>query len=77
MLIHAEARNETALMTEETGLLGESPCECLSPPADQCEENLTTCPMSTACSYECTVVIEPCKANAFQMTVTGMALVVL
>ncbi len=40
--MHAETRDETTLVTEETGLLEEPTYECLPPLEDQCEEKLTT-----------------------------------
>ncbi len=42
MLMHAETRVETTLVTEETGLLEEPTYECLPSLEDQCEEKLTT-----------------------------------
>ncbi len=52
-LLHVETRDETALVKQETDLLEEPTCACLSPLEDQCEENLTTCSVSTTNSYEC------------------------
>ncbi len=40
---------------------------------DRFEENLTAS-VSTTNSYECTIVIEPLKASAFLVTVTGEAM---
>ncbi len=64
-LLHAETRDETTLVREETDLLEEPTYECLTPLKDQCDENLTTCSVSNATSYECTSVIEPFKASVF------------
>ncbi len=50
-LMHAEIRGETALVTEETGLLENPTYECLSPLENQYEEKLTTCSVSTTNSY--------------------------
>ncbi len=75
MLMHAEIRDETALVTEETGLLEEPAYECLSLLENQCEEKPTTCSASTTNSYECTILIEPFKASAFLAIVTGDAMV--
>ncbi len=43
MLMHAETRDVTALVTQETGLLEDPTNECLSLLENQFEENLTTC----------------------------------
>ncbi len=75
MLMHAETRDETALVTEETSLLEDPTYECISPLENQCEEKITTCSVSTTNSYECTNLIEPFKASAFLPTVTGDAMV--
>ncbi len=42
---------------------------------DQCEENLTTCSVSTTKLCECTTLIKPFKTSAFLVTVTGVAMV--
>ncbi len=63
-LMHAETRDKTALVTEETGLLEELTYECLSP-LEGIEEKLTTCSISTTNSYECTILVESLEASAF------------
>ncbi len=75
MLMHAQTRDETALVTEETGLVEEPTYECLSTLEDQYEVNLTTCCVPTTNSYECTILIEPFKMSAFLVTVIGGAMV--
>ncbi len=67
-LMDAGTRDETTLVTEETGLLGGPTCECLSPLEDQCKANLIARSVSTPNSSECTVVIEPSKVSAFLVT---------
>ncbi len=72
--MHAETRDETTLVTEETGLLEDLTYECLSPLENQCDKELTSCFVSTTNSYECTILIEPFNASAFLETVTGDAM---
>ncbi len=64
-------RDETALVTEETGLLEEPRYEWLSPLEIQCKVKLTTCSVSIACSYECATVIETPRMSTFLMNVNG------
>ncbi len=75
MLVHVEGRDVIALVTQETGLLEDPTKECLSPLENQCEENLTTCSVSTTNSFECTIHIEPFNASTFLATVKGDAVV--
>ncbi len=58
-LVHVETQHEVALVTEETGLLEETPYENLSLSEHQYDDQFAACFVSVTYTYEGTVIFDP------------------